>query len=51
MLERYIDMSLNLSLEDLQEVIEEYFQYEKVTLEDIEYVEQIGFNANEFLLN
>ena len=48
MLERYIDMSLNLSLEDLQEVIEEYFQYEKVTLEDIEFIECLGFDINEF---
>lgn len=49
MLERYIDMSMNLNENDLFEVIEEYFEYETVTLEDIEYIERIGFNVNEFL--
>ena len=49
MLERYIDMSLNLNENDLFEVIVDYIEYNRVTLEDIEFIERIGFNVNEFL--
>ena len=48
MLERYIDMSMNLNENDLFEVIVDYIEYNRVTLEDIEIIENLGFDINEF---
>ena len=48
MLERYIDMSMNLNENDLFEVIVDYIEYNRVTIEDVEFIEHLGFNINEF---
>lgn len=48
MLERYLDLSMNLNEDDLFEVIVDYIEYNRVTIEDVELIENLGFNINEF---
>lgn len=48
MLERYIDMSMNLNENDLFEVIVDYIEYNRVTIEDVKLIENLGFDINEF---
>ena len=48
MLERHIDLSMNLNEDDLFEVIVDYIEYNRVTIEDVELIENLGFNINEF---
>lgn len=48
MLERYIDMSMNLNENDLFDVIVDYIEYNRVTIEDVKLIENLGFDINEF---